>query len=99
MSRPSGIFPGKYVFQFPPPAVEARELSGALAEGEAVAAGAEGDAAATLGGVLAAGAAGVAVGETCATITGDFAGVGDGVGVPFFFLSFLLDFVGEAGGG
>jgi hypothetical protein len=84
--------------------VEASELSGALAEGEA--AGGDGEAAATTGGGVPAGAGdlagatGVGEGEACATIIGDFAGEGDGVGVPFlFFLSAFDDFVGDAGGG
>ena len=92
ISRPIGILPGRYIFQFPPPAVDASASSETLAEGDGAAG--EGDVAATAGG----GATGV--GETCATIIGDFAGVGDGVGVAFlFFLSALVCLAGDAAGG
>ena len=100
--------PGRYVFQVPPPAVDASELSGALAEGDAVAAGGAGEVAARAGAVadgagdFAATTTGVGDGDGCATNMGDFAGLGDGVGVgvPFlFFLSALVDLVGDAGGG
>ncbi len=72
----------------------------ALADGEATG---EGEAPATIGVVVAAGAAdaaGVGVGDIFAIIAGDFTGDGEGVGVPFWFflLVFPGAFVGEAGG-
>ena len=94
MSRPTGIFPGAYVFQVPPPAVEASELS-ELTEGMGEARG-PGDAAATTGAVMAAGV-GEAVDRTgpvhgattgglraTAGATGEPAGAGVGLGFLFF---------------
>src|SRR3954465_15142143 len=97
MRRPTGILPGRYVFQTPPPAVEASILSAAVAEGDGEAPGADGEAAAPVGGVVAAGVAvGFGGGEFWATIVGVRAGVGEGVGVAFWF--FLFPFVCLLGG-
>ena len=53
MRRPTGILPGGNVFQFPPPAVEASELSGVIAgDGVAAGAGGVGGTAATIGVVV-----------------------------------------------
>ena len=85
MRRPTGILPGGNVFQFPPPAVEASELSvvGGGA-GEARGPGATGEAAAIATGV----------GAVVDFVVGPFqiggffattiAGVGDGEGFLFF---------------
>ena len=74
-------------------------MSGALGDGEGAAAGG-GEAAATTGGVAGGGVAvGFGMGEFCATIVGDRAGVGDGVGVAFWFFLFpFVGLVGEGGG-
>ena len=113
MSRPTGIFPGGNVFQIPPPAVEASELSAATDDaGEAArGAAATGVAAAMTGGVAAIGARaagdfsggghGTACGGFCAITgeTGELAGAG--VGVTFLFFASFPSFgvaVGFGGG-
>src|ERR1700730_13114969 len=110
MSRPTGIFPGGNVFQVPPPAVEASELSAVTDDaGETRGAEATGGLAAMTGGVaaieveaagdLGGGGHGTAGGGFCA-MAGELAGAG--VGASFlFFASFppLGVAVGFDGGG